>query len=135
VLFSSFSAADLADVVPSTVVRVRGTIWVASDQASVSEEPFGAIGIAIVSEQARAAGVASLPLPVANEGSDLWFMYQAFQGYFATGQGVTWQRYDFDTRAMRKLEEGEAIVTMVENAHATMGMEFIVKKRTLFKLH
>jgi len=135
VIAQSFPASTLAAVVPATVVRVRGNIWVASDQASSSEEPFGALGFAIVSQNALTAGVASVPGPITDEIEDRWFVYEYFQAYFATGQGVTWQRYAFDSKAMRKIQDGDAIVIMVENAHSTMGMEFIVKFRILFKLH
>jgi len=135
VIQQSFSVAVLSDVVPTTIVRVRGHIWVASDQASVSEEPFGAIGFALVSQNALTAGVASIPGPITNEPDDRWFVYETFQAYFATGEGVSWQRYDFDSKAMRKVEDGDALVVMVENAHSTMGLEFIVKFRILFKLH
>ena len=135
VLAQSANAADLAEFSPGTIVRTRGNLWIASDQASASEEPFGAIGFAVVSEQANAAGVASVPNPISNESSDLWFTYETFQGYFATGQGVTWQRYSFDSKAMRKFGPNEAIVVVIANAHATMGLEFILKFRMLFKLH
>jgi hypothetical protein len=120
---------------PATVVRIRGNIWVASDQASASEEPFGALGFAVVSDQAEAAGVAALPSPITDEASDLWFLYESFQAYFATGQGVVWQHYAFDSKAMRKLGDGETIVAMLENAHATFGLEYILKFRMLIKLH
>jgi len=135
VLDQSFSQAILSEIVPATIVRVRGELWVASDQASASEEPFGALGFAVVQQPANAAGVGSIPTPIAEELDDVWFVYQAFQTYFATGQGVVWQRYSFESKAMRKLEDGDAIVIVLENAHATMGLEYILKFRTLFKLH
>ena len=136
VIDSSFTAASLAaQFVPSTVVRVRGTLWVASDQASASEEPFGALGFSVVEEAARAAGVASVLTPINDETSDGFWVWLPFQAYFATGQGVTWQRYDFDSKAMRKIENDDAIIVTLENAHATFGLEYILKFRMLFKLH
>ncbi len=135
VLTQDFTQAVLAAVVPATIVRVRGEIWVASDQASASEEPFGALGFAVVKEQARVAGVASVPSPITDETDDSWFVLQFIQAFFATGQGVTWQRYAFDSRAMRKLADGDALVMVVENAAQLHGLEFILKFRVLFKLH
>jgi len=130
-----FTEAILEDVAPGTFVRVRGELWVASDQASASEEPFGAMGFALVSEPALVAGVASVPTPITDETSELWFVWQPFQAYFATGQGVVWTRYSFDSKAMRKFEEGQGLVVVLENAHATFGMEYIIKYRILAKLH
>ncbi len=122
-------------LVPSTIVRVRGTLWVASDQASASEEPFGALGFSVVSDPARLIGITALPTPITDEGSELFFVYQAFQTFFATGQGVVWQRYDFESKAMRKFEDGEAIVVTLENASAAFGLEYLLKFRLLLKLH
>ncbi len=130
----TFTGAQIEALGPLTITRVRGTIWVASDQASASEEPFGALAFAVVSEQARAVGITAVPAPITDEASDLFFAYQAFQAYFATGQGVTWQRYDYDSKAMRKVNTGEGIVVTIENAHATFGLEFINKFRMLVKL-
>ncbi len=140
-LNQSFSDAQLfgAGLAPSTVVRVRGTMWVRSDQNIAVEEPFGALGFAVVSENARASGaLGSLPGPIADEPADLWFAYMFFQGgniaVDATFQNP-WSRYDFDSRAMRKVDEGEGIVVMLENAVASHGMQVILKFRMLFKSH
>ncbi len=76
-----------------------------------------------------------MPTPITDEGSELFFVYQAFQTFFATGQGVVWQRYDFESKAMRKFEDGEAIVVTLENALAAFGLEYLLKFRLLLKLH
>jgi len=135
VLDQSLSQATLGQLVPATIVRTRGNLWVASDQASVSEELFGALGMVVVTEQARVAGVGSIPTPISEEANEQWFLWESFQAYFATGQGVTWQRYAFDSKAQRKLQEGDGIVVVLENAHATSGLEYIIKFRMLIKLH
>ena len=135
VLDQSVSGATIDEIGPATIVRTRGELWVASDQASSSEEPFGAMGFAVVSEQARVAGVTAVPTPITEEGSEKWFIWQSWLAYFATGQGVTWQRYSFDSKAMRKIADGDAIVVVLENASAVFGAEFILKFRMLVKLH
>ncbi len=129
-LDQSFNIAE-----PSTVVRVRGELWIASDQASANEGPFGALGFAIVSDQASAIGVTAVPTPIADQSSDLFFVHQPFQGFFATGQGKTWQRHTFDSRAMRKVNEAETVVVVIENAEATFGLDYILIFRMLVKLH
>ncbi len=64
---------------PSTIVRVRGELYTQSDQVAAAERPFGATGFAVVSEQAGVAGVASLPAPITDESSDLWFVWFPWQ--------------------------------------------------------
>ena len=76
VLDQAFTEAILEDVTPGTIVRVRGVAFVRSDQTAATEDAFGAVGFAVVSEQARAAGAASLPGPITNEDSELWFLWQ-----------------------------------------------------------
>jgi len=135
VLDQSLSQATLGQLVPATVVRTRGNLWITSDQTSANEQGFGALGMAVVTEQARVAGVGSIPTPITNEANEQWFVWESFLGYFATGQGETWQRYQFDSKAQRKVQEGDAIVVTLENASALFGLEYIIKFRMLLKLH
>ena len=140
-LHQAFTGAQLADVVPMTVVRVRGELWVRSDQVAASRTPFGALGFAVVSEQARAAGVASVPDPTTNALSDLWFVHQfwATDFTFITGAGFqggsTFSRYSFDSKAMRKVVDGNAIVIVIANSASAGGIDFVMNFRILFKLH
>ena len=125
---------------PFTVVRVRGELWVASDQQVASEEPFGALGFAVVSDTAAALGVTAVPDPITDEASDLWFVHQFWQTglVFLSGVGVSgswWDRYSFDSRAMRKVQEGEDIAVVLANASSTSGALYILKFRLLVKLH
>jgi len=135
VLDQSLSQATLGQLVPATVVRTRGSIWIASDQVSANEEAWGALGFAVVTEQARVAGVGSIPTPISEEANEQWFVWQPFLGYFATGQGATWHRHDFDSKAQRKVQEGDAIVVAIENASAAFGLQYVIKFRMLLKLH
>ena len=138
VLDQAFTAAALDAFSPFTIVRTRGYIICRSDQVTGTEDPFGALGFAVVSEQARAAGAASLPAPITHEDSDLWFVHQFFFANvtLATATGIrdTARVYEFDSRAMRKVEDGEAIVVMVENANASHGISYILKFRQLIKV-
>jgi len=137
----AFTEATLDEVTPATIVRVRAELWVKSDQVVATERPFGAIGCLIVSEEARVAGAASIPGPMTNDDSDQWFMHQ----YWATDLvlldstgfqgGNGFSRFTIDSRAMRKINKGEALVTMIENKHATHAAIYYMSIRTLFKLH
>ncbi len=73
-LQSSLNPAALA-LRPFTIIRTVGMFSMVSDQVAAQEDPFGAYGLAVVSDQARVAGVASVPSPITDQNSDLWFMY------------------------------------------------------------
>jgi len=132
----SLNAAALA-LRPFTIVRARGIVWVESDQIASIESPFGAFGMAVVSDQSVAAGVASLPSPITDEGSDLWFMYQhvATNWRFNTSGASPGNVYQFDSKAMRKVGIGQDIVLMFENADGSFGIRYVAKYRILVKLH
>ncbi len=141
ILDQSLTTVEKAKL-PFTVVRVRGMVYVQSDQVAADEEQFGAVGFAVVSDLAVAAGIASIPDPISNENSDLWFVHQFFfagtraGGGAGTGvptlNGVT---FPFDSKAMRKVEEGSDIAVVLSNADAAFGLQYIVKFRLLIKLH
>ncbi len=139
VLDQSFPQATLQALYPFTIIRTRGVVSVRSDQEATSENPFGAVGFAVVSEQARVAGVLSIPAPITHEASDLFFVHQFFFASISVGSAVGFQnvrvQYPFDSRAMRKVEEGEAIVVVLENASALDGVAYQLKFRMLVKLN
>ncbi len=126
---------------PATVVRTRGSLWVASDQVAATEEPFGALGFIVVRDAAFSAGVASIPTPITEEGDDGWFLWQAFLASFQAGGGTytgdvnQYVRYDFDSKAQRKVQDGDTVVVMLENASSTAGLSYFIKFRMLVKLH
>ena len=125
---------------PETIVRTRGVIWVKSDQESAEENPFGAMGIAIVSDQAAAAGVASVPTPITEIDSDLWMVYVPWAtSVWDTGgaalTAVNGFAYEFDSKAMRKISADETVVVVVENASSANGVKFAINFRMLFKVN
>ena len=123
---------------PFTVVRVRGWLFCQNDQSAATERSWGAVGMAVVSDQAVAAGVASLPSPISDEASDLWFAYQYMYADFhlsAVGSSALGGAFTFESKAMRKVEDGQDVVVMMENGDATFGINYLVKFRMLVKLH
>ena len=116
-----------------TIVRTRGLLYVQSDQVAGDEEFFGAMGAAVVSRPAAAAGVASLPTPITEEDSDFWFIHQFFAaGYDGTaGGGMKGRVFEFDSKAKRKINTDDAVVFLLENADATFGAQYILKFRML----
>ncbi len=144
ILHQSFSSAQLDAVAQAggTIVRTRGTFWVATDQVVASEDAVGALGMMVVRDAARAAGVASLPTPTTEAEDDAFFVHQWWQSGMnfiqndATGFQVTgnlWKQYDFDSKAQRKFTPEDAIVVTVENSNASFGCQFMLAFRMLIK--
>ncbi len=124
---------------PATIVRVRGALWVSSDQNSATERINGSIGFAVVTDEALAVGVTAMPIPETNKGSDVWFLWEPFFNdvRFSTASGFqprTFERTVLDSKAMRKVDDGKSVVVMLENGAAT-GMQFLLVFRMLVKLH
>ncbi len=130
----------LSNAVQTTVMRTRGSISVLSDQIITSEEPFGAIGMCIVSDQAAAVGISSIPTPMTEAESDLWFVHEFFYApvtfVTAVGMGDISQTFHFDSKAMRKVAPNETIFGSV-SAETEVGaatLAFVADTRMLVKL-
>ena len=138
VIVSSLNAAALA-LRPFTVVRARGLLMLESDQIAAAERLRCAYGVAVVSDQASAIGVTAVPTPTTDDGSDLWFLYQtiAHSVQVTAGQlavGPAYHQVEMDSKAMRKVEDGMDIVTVVEQG-AAVGAILTNYIRLLIKLH
>jgi len=138
VLFASLNAAALA-LRPFTIVRTRASLWTRSDQSAATEEPFGNLGIAVVSDQAVAIGVTAVPTPSTDPGSSLFFSYADWYAAFSVSTAVGFEgasvgsRIDIDSKAMRKVEIGQDVVITVENEAAAHGALFLLSGRILIK--
>jgi len=110
---------------------------VQTDQDAATETPFGAIGMAIVSDEAAAIGITALPKPYADASSELWFLHQFLVApmRFASGVGIhkVDALFELDSKAMRKATSGETIVVVAENASASAAMQFLINFRMLAK--
>jgi len=121
-----------------TIVRARGQIIVGSDQEAATESWAGAVGMCVASDQAVAVGVGSLPTPYTDADSELWFMHQFFAGrfVFVTGAGfenVSMLKFEFDSKAMRKMPSGSTLCVVVENG-AVRGLSYWLQYAVLFKV-
>ena len=140
-LVLSLNAAALANR-PFMIVRARGWIHVVSDQLAASENYGASYGQAVVSDQASAIGVTAVPTPTADSASDLWFVYEFLLGRFGFGSAASFGEVGvgmvIDSKAMRKVEEGQDVVTVVEGPGAgggTSGSQIAGFHRLLGKLH
>jgi len=104
-----------------TIRRTRGTIQILSDQSAAREAMSGALGFVVVSDLAIAAGAASIPGPVTDGSDDGWYSWTPFVLADAIGLALSTVPLDFDSKAMRRIEEGFGVAIMLENASATTG--------------
>ena len=140
-LVASLNAAALA-LRPFTVIRTRGILRCFSDQQGASETYGASYGTAVVSDQATAIGVTAVPTPTVDNGSDLWYVYEFLIGRFifadATGLMSVGVERIVDSKAMRKVEDGQDLVQVVEGPSAGVtasGSTIAGFTRTLIKLH
>jgi len=138
-LLTAFTGADLSPLVPATLVRIRGEIMMRSDQSAADEQQIGSLGIGVVQDVARIAGAASLPDPLLDAGDEVWLYWQSLLSAGETGAGTvigsTPKTYTIDSKAMRKVVDGESLVVMVANHAAGHGFKIAFQARFLFLLH
>ena len=137
-LVTSLNAAGLA-LRPFTIVRTRGYFTIASDQQLATEFYEGAVGSTVVTDQAVAAGVASVPTPISEDASD-WFVYDRIADEFVFGDATGFILGSIlarlDSRAMRKVDLGEDLITVIEASTLnTSGITITQYMRFLVKLH
>jgi len=120
----------------TTVVRNRGVFSMAPGSPGADSTPIGAFGIGIVTAQAFAAGVASVPGPWTDSDWEGWMVWQAFALSWdfrdATGASFVSREQVIDSKAMRKFEDGTVLVAVVESQAAALSVSLNV--RTLLLL-
>ena len=137
VLTVSLNAAALA-LRPFTIIRTRGIMHTRSDQTSVLENYSAALGFAVVSDQSVAIGVIAVPTPDTDRGSGLWFVYEEIAGVFGFVSGIGTSdpfgstRY-FDSKAMRKVDVGQDVISVLENTSVSLGTSTHMAARMLIK--
>ena len=135
-LTASLNAGALA-LRPFTIVRTRGHFTARSDQDAVDEVFALQMGFAVVSDQAVAIGVTAVPTPDTDMGSDAWFVYEQCFGLISVttdvGRLITTERVYYDSKAMRRVEDGFDVVQVIEcpSSSAIFNDAF----RMLIKLH
>ena len=108
---------------------------VESDQIASNEQPFGAFGLCVVTQQATAIGVTAVPSPYTDQDSDVWFVHQfwAAAWKFNTSGAASPTVYQFDSKAMRKVEDGQDLISVFENGNTSHGSRYIAIWRLLVK--
>jgi len=138
VLSQSLDSAEKA-LRPFTVIRTRILWFVRSDQFATTENFSCAFGMAIVSDQAVAIGVTAVPTPDTDRSSDLFFAFDDVAGRLARASDVGFRELGtqriIDSKAMRKVEEGNDLIIVQESTAISAGVESYVAGRVLIKLH
>ncbi len=139
ILLNSLNAAALA-LRPFTIVRTRMWMVAQSDQTGAAEDWQVALGAAVVSDQASAIGVTAVPTPFTDLSSDLWFLYEVLAGEFTFVSGVGFETAsgrakDVDSKAMRKVEDGEDVIFVGEASSLSAGVKMTQGGRFLVKFH
>ena len=138
-LDQSIVGAQIQALGNGTIARTRGTLWVASDQVIAQEDPFGALGMIVITEAARVAG--AVPGPGTTPDADQWFVHLFWKASMQVSAaapaslagGSFWSRYEFDSKAQRKVEDGQAIAVVMENNSAAHGARFLINFRMLYR--
>ena len=135
----SFSQAALIDLVPFTIIRSVGVMTVAFDTNFITNQLYsGAAGMQVIGDQARAAGVAASASPFSDASDDSWFYHQFFHGIIddrADSDLVVSKSWIIDSKAQRKVVDGESIVFKVQGGGEADGFDVAVGLRILCKLH
>ena len=125
-----------------TIVRIRGILSFIFADIAVDRASFGAFGVCVVNGEAFDAGVASIISPWTESGDDRWFYHMYWSsaqvvdvvGTDAGASSFVTREYQIDGKAMRKVNIGDVIVAVIEQASSATAINFIENHRTLIKL-
>ena len=132
------SNAALLALRPFTILRTHVELMYGSDQAAVTEEPFGSWGMIVVKETASAIGITAVPAPSTEINAD-WFIYRPYsnQFNFVSGVGIDangMTHYDIDSKAMRKVGDDDDVIIVASQVNA-VGSRIVTQGRMLIQLH
>ncbi len=105
-----------------TILRTRGLLQVTSDQGSAFEDQNLAFGMIVVSDPAAAVGITAVPKPGVEASDDGWFVHQYVMSAGASVNANDVSRLYFDSKAMRRVEEGFQIAVVAENMNGSHGL-------------
>jgi len=132
--------AALLALRPFTIVRTHLELNFQSDQSAATQLQFGAFGIAVVNDTAAALGITAVPAPITNLDSDLWYVHQSMLASFISKtqvgiEATAGKQYTIDSKAMRKVNNDQNIVLVLESDTLGGGVAVDGLGRFLIKLH
>ncbi len=103
-----------------TVIRLRGHINVGMDVAAADNAMVMAVGIIVATDDAIAAGAASLPSPFDDADSEwLWHGYFALKSITGTQSdtiGGQFVQREIDSKAMRRVKPGYSLAVIADGS-------------------
>ncbi len=134
-LVASFDASA-GGLIKPTIVRTRGEVSYRLNASNADVSISGAYGLAVVTDRAFAAGVASIPGPFTDATWDGWFVWRSFSMSFdsidQTGVFFKDRTQEVDSKAMRKVNDDETIVLVAESQSG--AFDIAMQPRLLLKL-
>jgi len=122
---STVLAGGLAFTIPATILRWRGSVmaWLDASDKQVGDAGDLAFGLAIISSDAFAAGAGSVPDPISEpEYPWIWLGTMDIRVELTAATeawGISAQRVDVDSKAMRKVKPGETACMIIQAAGVT----------------
>jgi len=122
-----------------TLLRTRGIVdlFLRGGVNAPGDGFFGAVGIAIASDQAFTAGVASLPTPLSEASANVWLWHQYLSVHGEAtdvGEASSNQRIEIDSKAMRKFDANQVMYCCIEVVEiGTAELNVFMDSRILFQ--
>ena len=115
----SLGGSLLAVAGPGTFVRIRGQVYCQLDAGAVDERALICFGVILVSNEAAAAGAASVPGPFTDGDAD--WMWHGFLSVSSLAESAifgdaAFDRVIVDTKAMRKVKSSQSLIFVAEVA-------------------
>ena len=139
VLFLSFDTRTTGQQpdTPFTIVRTRGLYNFFPNTLTANLFVTGAIGMAVINGEAFDVGITAMPTPWSESFDDRWFFHEYWSSAYIAGAStaneLSNQGHVIDSKAMRKVNFGDVIVTVIENASSD-AITFFVNHRLLVKV-
>ncbi len=117
----TLSGGAIGFLVPATILRMRGYVQVSLDATKqVDDRVLVTFGLAIMSTDAFLLGPTSFPDPADEpEFPWLWWAQMQLEAYVTAGEeawGMTAQRLEVDSKAMRKVKPGQSLVWVAQKS-------------------
>ena len=131
--------SGLAFESPGTIVRTRGMISIHPTSPDVNVSVAGAFGVGLVSAEAFAAGVASVPTPMTDADWGGWMVMEPFVYHIDGGSGspteqtIVSLQINVDSKAMRKVEPNSVMIFIAESLTGAFTVTDLT--RLLLMLH
>ncbi|MBW6325899.1 hypothetical protein, partial [Pseudomonas aeruginosa] len=121
--------------VPFTIVRTVGILSVAVDNDPILNQSYtAAFGAAVVQKELGTTA----PDPFTDASDDIWFWHQFAADRLESGGGgdqIMSRTYVIDSKAQRKVVDGQQIVFQGEGGGDSDGFDAALFVRILCKLH